>query len=107
MPRGSAGLTKTLRAHPRSAVPWLLAVPAVLALLLFHFLPIAVGAYFAFTDWDGLSHARWVGLANFREIARDAAARGALSHTLELAFSFVLLVNAIGFGLALALNRAV
>src|SRR3954447_10088347 len=107
MPPGSAGLTKAARSHPRSPVPWLLAVPAILALLLFHFLPIAVGAYFAFTDWDGLSHARWVGLAHFREIARDAAARHALWHTLELAFSFVILVNAIGLGLALALNRAV
>ncbi len=91
MPPGSAGLTKSVRAHPRNTVPWLLAVPAVLALLLFHFLPIGVGAYFAFTDWDGLSHANWVGLQNFRGIAHDATARHALSHTLELAFCFVVL----------------
>ena len=107
MPPGSAGLTKGARLHPRSAAPWLLAVPAFLALLLFHFVPIGVGAYFAFTDWDGLSHANWIGLQNFREIAHDAVVRHALWHTLELAFCFVILVNAIGLGLALALNRAV
>jgi len=75
--------------------------------LLFHFLPIGVGGYFAFTDWKGLAHASWVGLRNFREIANDATARGALWHTLELTGCFVVIVNAIGLALALALNRAV
>jgi raffinose/stachyose/melibiose transport system permease protein len=88
-------------------VPWLLALPALLALLLFHFVPIGVGGYYAFTDWNGLDHASWVGLSNFRAIADDAAARGALWHTLELAGCFVVAVNAIGLGLALGLNRAV
>src|SRR5262249_39943010 len=73
----------------------------------FHFLPIGFGAYYAFTSWNGDTHASWVGLANFREIARDAAARGALWHTLELAVCFVVAVNAIGLALALGLNRAV
>jgi raffinose/stachyose/melibiose transport system permease protein len=88
-------------------VPWLLAVPALLALLLFHFLPIAVGGSFAFTDWNGLGHANWVGVENFRAIARDPASRGAVWHTLELALCFVVVVNAIGLALALGLNRAV
>jgi raffinose/stachyose/melibiose transport system permease protein len=90
-------------------VPWLLAVPALLALVLFHFAPIGVGAYYAFTDWDGFgfTHARWVGLANFRRVFDDPIARGALWHTLELAGCFVVLVNAIGLSLAIALNRAV
>lgn len=88
-------------------MPWLLAVPGLLALLLFHFLPTGFGGYFAFTSWNGFSHATWVGLKNFRAIARDPIARGALWHTLELAGCFVLLVNLIGLALALGLNRAV
>jgi raffinose/stachyose/melibiose transport system permease protein len=88
-------------------VPWLLAVPALLALLLFHFVPIGIGGYYAFTDWNGLTHARWVGFANFRAIASDATARGVLWHTLELAGGFVVLVNSLGLALALALDRAV
>lgn len=88
-------------------MPWLLAVPALLALLLFHFAPIGVGGYYAFTDWNGLTHARWVGFANFRAIASDATARGVLWHTLELAGGFVALVNALGLVLALALDRTV
>jgi raffinose/stachyose/melibiose transport system permease protein len=88
-------------------VPWLLVVPAVAALLLFHFVPIAIGGYFAFTDWDGLTHASWTGLHNFREIAHDATARGALWHTLQLAGCFVVAANVIGLALALGVNRAV
>lgn len=88
-------------------MPWLLAVPALLGLVLFHFVPIVFGGYYAFTDWDGLTHARWIGLANFRAIAHDAATREILWHTLELAGCFVVVANAIGLALALGLNRAV
>jgi raffinose/stachyose/melibiose transport system permease protein len=76
------------------------------ALLVFHFLPIGFGGYYAFTNWNGARHASWVGLKNFRDIASDPIARGALWHTLELAGCFVVLANGIGLILALALNRA-
>jgi raffinose/stachyose/melibiose transport system permease protein len=87
--------------------PWVLALPGLAALFAFHFVPIVFGGYYAFTNWNGLTHAAWLGLDNFREIVRDEATRGALWHTIELAFCFVLLVNAIGLALALGLNRAV
>jgi len=78
------------------------------ALFAFHFVPIVFGGYYAFTDWDGLTtHANWIGLENFRRIAGDEIARSVLWHTLELATCFVVLVNALGLVLALALNRAV
>jgi raffinose/stachyose/melibiose transport system permease protein len=44
---------------------------------------------------------------NFREIASDAIARGALVQTLELAATFVVAANGIGLALALCLNRTV
>ena len=88
-------------------MPWLLALPGLVALLAFHFVPVGYGAYSAFTDWNGVSHASWVGLRNFREIANDVSARDALFHTLELAGCFVVATNAIGLALALGLNRAV
>jgi raffinose/stachyose/melibiose transport system permease protein len=87
--------------------PWLLALPGLVALIAFHFAPIGFGAYSAFTDWNGLSHASWVGLRNFRDIADDVGARSALLHTLELAVCFVVATNGIGLVLALGLNRAV
>jgi raffinose/stachyose/melibiose transport system permease protein len=88
------------------AVPWLWAAPALLVVLAYRYAATGAGTWYAFTDWDGISsHARWVGLDNFRHIFRDAASRGALEHTLELAFTFVVVSNVIGLALALALNR--
>jgi raffinose/stachyose/melibiose transport system permease protein len=88
--------------------PWLWALPAVAVVLALRYLATGAGAWYAFTDWDGISrHAQWIGLDNFREIWHDPASRGALEHTLLLAFSFVLVSNVLGLALALALNRAV
>jgi raffinose/stachyose/melibiose transport system permease protein len=84
-----------------------LALPAVVALFAFHLVPVAFGGYYAFTDWNGVSRASWIGLRNFREIFDDPLARGVLWHTLALAACFVVAVNAIGLALALGLNRAV
>jgi raffinose/stachyose/melibiose transport system permease protein len=95
--------------RPRSwrQVPWLFALPGLAALAAFHYVPIGFGAYYAFTEWDGLTHASWIGLENFRDIFADRTARGALWHTLELAAVFVVCTNVIGLSLALGLNRAV
>lgn len=86
-------------------VPWVLAVPGLFFVLAFVFVPIGTGAYYAFTDWDGLRPAKFIGVGNFREVFRDPVTSGALRHTLELAGIFVVLVNSIGLLLALALNR--
>jgi raffinose/stachyose/melibiose transport system permease protein len=86
-------------------VPWLLVVPAVAFVLAIHFIPIGFGSYYAFTDWNLLGPARWVGLRNFHQIFHNPEARASLWHTLQLTICFVVLVNAIGLGLALALNR--
>jgi raffinose/stachyose/melibiose transport system permease protein len=88
-------------------VPWLLALPALVALFAFHLVPVGLGAYYAFTDWNGVGPASWIGLANFREIFGDSLARGALWHTLELAACFVVAVNVLGLALALGLNRTI
>jgi raffinose/stachyose/melibiose transport system permease protein len=88
-------------------VPWLLAVPGVLFLLVFHFAAQSEGAWYAFTSWDGLGKAKWTGLANFREIWASDVARGAFWNTLKLAGGCLVVVNVLGLSLALALNRTV
>jgi raffinose/stachyose/melibiose transport system permease protein len=96
-----------VRPRGLSQVPWLLALPGVAAVIVFHFVPVGFGAYYAFTEWSGVGQAKWIGLGNFRDIFADRTARGALWHTIELAGFFVLCTNAIGLLLALGLNRAV
>jgi raffinose/stachyose/melibiose transport system permease protein len=88
-------------------VPLYWALPAMLFTLAMHYVAVGAGAWYAFTDWNGLTSAHWIGLANFREIFRSSDARGALWHTLELSAAFVVAVNSIGMALALALHRAV
>ena len=99
------GRRSTARARGLRKVPWLIALPGIFLLFASHFVPIAIGSWYAFTDWNGFGHASFVGLRNFREIFRDPVANGALKHTLYLAGAFVVLVNGIGLSAALAVNR--
>jgi raffinose/stachyose/melibiose transport system permease protein len=83
-------------------------VPALVFTFLVHYVAVTAGAWYAFTDWDGISpNPKFIGLANFREIAHDPAARGALENTLELAFVFVVVANLLGLALAVALHRSI
>jgi raffinose/stachyose/melibiose transport system permease protein len=97
-----------LRRYRARRVPWGWVVPAAILAISFHYVSVAAGAWYAFTDWDGFTFAAdFVGLDNFREIFRDEKARGALLHTLELGIAFVVAANTLGLLLALALNRSI
>jgi raffinose/stachyose/melibiose transport system permease protein len=87
-------------------VPLLWAVPGFALAVAVHFVAVGAGAWYAFTDWNGISaSANWIGFDNFREILESEVARSALWHTLELTAVYVILVNVAGLFLALALNR--
>ncbi|MEW2352394.1 sugar ABC transporter permease [Spirillospora sp. NPDC029432] len=91
----------------RRAPAWFL-VPALALYGFVVLLPSAQGATFAFTDWDGLSPARsFAGLANFREMLADPAARGALRQTLIVAVAVTVVQNAIGLALALGVHSRI
>jgi len=76
-------------------------------LLAAHYIAVVAGAWYAFTDWNGLLTPNFVGLRNFEQIFRDPSARVALFNTILLAVAFVTAVNLIGLFLALGLHRAV
>ena len=63
------------RGGPRQ-VSWLLVVPALTVALAVHFVAPGAGAVYAFTDWNGISPAKWIGLGNFREIFRTPKSVG-------------------------------
>jgi len=87
-------------------VPWAWALPALFFLVAIHYVAVAAGAWYAFTDWSGThAGAKYVGLSNFRQILHDHTARTALVNTVELAVSFVVIVNVVGLVLALTLHR--
>lgn len=96
------------RVKRRRGAPLLWAIPGLAFTVAAHYVAVGAGAWYAFTDWNGISAtANWVGLRNFHEIFGSAVARSALWHTLELSVVYVVVVNLVGLGLALALNRTV
>ena len=86
-------------------MPWLLALPGLVALLAFHFVPIAFGAFYAFTNWDGLSHATWIGLQNFEFFVTDPSLVPAIVNTLLLLGSVIAITVVFGVLIALLVNE--
>ncbi|KAB2388868.1 sugar ABC transporter permease [Actinomadura montaniterrae] len=76
-------------------------------MILARFLPTLAGAGYAFTDWNGLSGARFVGPANFEEIFTDPLALRALRNTIVIALVVVCAGNLVGLLLAMGLNTVV
>src|SRR4051795_10889564 len=98
--RGRLGRRRARRHASRPA--WFWVVPAVAVVLALRYLATGAGAWYAVTDWDGVSRpAEWIGLGHFPAIFHEPTSRGALEHTLELAFAFGIVSNVLGLALAL------
>ena len=72
-------------------------LPLVVVNLLVIVGPAAATVWYAFTDWSGIGAARFVGLANFRELLGDADFHQAASH--YLVWTLFFLTVPIGMGL--------
>jgi raffinose/stachyose/melibiose transport system permease protein len=91
---------RTLRPAPRSR-PWVFVVPALAISLSVCLLPSIATILMAFTDWDGAGWPRFVGLANYAELAGSPAFWSALGNNLLYTLCFTTLP--MGFGLFVAL----
>jgi multiple sugar transport system permease protein len=92
--------------HQRSVAPWLFLLPAIVMFTIYVLLPIVESIAISFTEWDGLSAQKWIGFANYAELARDPDFRTALVNNLIWLVGFLLAIPA-GLALALFLNQAV
>lgn len=81
------------------------AIPGIILAFLYHYLAVAAGGWYAFTDWNGLTQPVFNGVDNFIEVFTTPRSYGALRNTLVLAFCFVVGVNVVGLAFALGLNR--
>jgi raffinose/stachyose/melibiose transport system permease protein len=103
---GGGSSTRPRRSRPLIQYGhWWWALPAVVAVVLIHYIATAGGAFYAFTDYTGIGDFNWIGLENFRQILDDPTMLGSLRNTLFLAFGFLIATNVLGLVLALALNR--
>jgi multiple sugar transport system permease protein len=84
----------------RSATPYLFLIPALVFVAILLLYPFARSAYLSFTDYKGIGTPEWVGLENYRDLARDPV----LSRTLTNTMLWVVgtLILPVGLGLVIA-----
>lgn len=69
--------------------------PAFAVYLLFLLIPFFHSVYLSFFSWDGISKARYVGAANYREALKSPDVRAAFSHAFVLIGFYAFLTTAI------------
>jgi raffinose/stachyose/melibiose transport system permease protein len=81
--------------------------PILFAFLLVVIVPMLSGIYFSFTDWNGINNsANWVGISNYITVfSGDKEFLNAFAFTAKFAAVSVVLINLIGFGLALYVTK--
>lgn len=86
--------------------PLWLAAPLLGGVVLLLIVPVVLTAGIAFTEYDGLSPARFAGLEQFRALSADPLFRTALSNSLWVALTGVPLRIGLALGLALLMHQA-
>ena len=100
------------RACRRSSVPggkarsaYLYLLPGLLLVGLFVVIPLAHTIWISFFRWDGLTAARWTGLANYQQVFTNPLLRSAFGHSLVLIVFYSLLPICVALGLTALLGR--
>lgn len=110
VPRSTAGAaiprTATLRRQrarlPRSG--YLYVLPALLLYGAFVVFPLGHTVWLSFFNWDGLTPAKWAGLANYRNLFADPELRSAFLHSAILVVFVAVLPVVLGLFLAATLS---
>lgn len=87
---------------------WIFLAPALISFSLVVLIPMLIGFFYAFTDWNGIvgSQIKFVGFQNFIEIfTRDDSFVHALVFTALFSICAVVLVNMVGFILAMLVTQ--
>lgn len=80
--------------------------PSIFAFAAVVLMPLAVGLYLTFTNWDvRTADHTFIGLSNYAAVFRDTVFLGQLWFTLKYVFFTVLSANVLAFFIALALTR--
>jgi multiple sugar transport system permease protein/raffinose/stachyose/melibiose transport system permease protein len=81
-------------------------LPAFVLYTLFVMIPTFNSIYLSFTSWDGISeNVRYIGFDNFKEIWESPRVHNALTNTIIVAVSLVLLENVVALVLAILVDQ--
>ncbi|MET7572811.1 sugar ABC transporter permease [Streptomyces sp. NPDC005492] len=95
------------RARQERSTAWAFIAPSVVVILGLSVVPVVWSLLLSFRADDLVTPGRWVGLDNYRALARDPNFRTAVGNTLLYAALYVPLSLVGGLALALALNRRI
>jgi raffinose/stachyose/melibiose transport system permease protein len=86
--------------------PWLFLLPGALMYAAVMLAPTAASVFYSFTDYSGVGNQlNFVGFDNYADTLSDPQASASLKNTLLLTVVSVVVQNAVGLALALALHR--
>jgi raffinose/stachyose/melibiose transport system permease protein len=81
--------------------------PAVIFFVLIILIPFLRAIVFSFQDWNGISpNIEWIGMDNYEKILTDRGFKKSFNFTIKYVLATTILLNVIGFFLALILNMA-
>ena len=86
---------------------WAFVMPAFILIAIFALIPIGWSLILSLQDNNLLSPGHYIGLANYKALAKDPAFRSAIGHTLVYTVLFVPISVSGALGLAVALNRKI
>jgi multiple sugar transport system permease protein len=86
---------------------WAFVTPAVILIAVFAIIPIGWALLLSLQSTNLIAPAHYIGLANYRALAKDPAFRSAIGHTVVYTVLFVPVSVAGALGLAVALNRKI
>lgn len=89
----------------RSKAYWLFLAPDPLGLLLVVIVPMLLGLFYSFTNWNGLFFSKTVGFSNYVAAFHDSGFMNAFWFTVRYAIVVIIAVNVIGLGLALLVTQ--
>ena len=84
---------------------WSFVGPSLFAFSLVVLIPLILGIYYSFTNWNGIgSNIEWVGLKNYIKVFNDEGFRSSLWFTVKFTIVSVISINVIAFFLSITSN---
>lgn len=99
--------TKRKRLDSEAMSGFLFALPWMIGFLVFSFYPIAMSAYYSFTDFNAIKEPTWVGLNNYKSLFADPLFYKSMTNTLFFVIVSVPLTIILALVMAMLLNLKV
>lgn len=87
--------------HHRSIINFIFLFPLLFTFVVTVIIPLLLGVFYSFTDWNGIKFNQFVGFSNYTSMFKDPAFIWSILLTFLFVVFNIILVNLVGFSLAL------